>query len=121
MTKASAIYNFWSNFGTAYEENAVPDDAKFPYITYNVSFSDFGQSVLMEASLWDRTPSWVSLNAWAQSISEAIGRGGKIIPCDGGAIWITKEPNFAQPLGVDDDDMTKRIILAISAEYLTEV
>ena len=34
MTKANAIYNFWNSFGiTAYEENTVPEDAIFPYIT----------------------------------------------------------------------------------------
>ena len=32
MTKAAAIYQFWSGFGlTAYEENTVPEDAAFPY------------------------------------------------------------------------------------------
>ena len=35
MTKAAAIYQFWNSFGlTAYEENSVPTDATFPYITY---------------------------------------------------------------------------------------
>lgn len=120
MTKASAIYGFWSSFGTAYEENAVPDNAVMPYITYDVTFSEFGESVLMGASLWQRSPSWVSINAWAQTISDAIGRGGKIIPCDDGAIWIKREPNFAQPLGDDNDNMVKRIIISISVDYLTE-
>ena len=37
MTKAAAIYQFWNSFGlTAYEENTVPDDAAFPYITYQL-------------------------------------------------------------------------------------
>ena len=35
MTAAEAIYGFWSSFGVpAYEENAVPDGAGMPYLTY---------------------------------------------------------------------------------------
>ena len=92
MTKAAAIYNFWSSFGlTAYEENAVPtgDDApKFPYITYQLVTDSFENEVLMTASLWYRSTSWAQANAKAEEISEAIGLGGKIIKCVGGRIWL---------------------------------
>ena len=42
MTKAEALHSFYSSFGlTAYEENSVPDDAEFPYITYNITTDSF--------------------------------------------------------------------------------
>ena len=60
MTKASALYNFWSGFGlTAYEENTVPTEAEFPYITYQVVTDSFGAEVALTASVWYRDTSWV--------------------------------------------------------------
>lgn len=55
MTKEAALYNFWSMFGiTAYEENAVPSDAKFPYITYQVVTDSFGNiSIHPPRAGWD--------------------------------------------------------------------
>lgn len=42
MTKAAALHSFFSGFGlTAYEENSVPDDAVFPYITYSLTTDSF--------------------------------------------------------------------------------
>lgn len=67
MTKAAAIYNFWSGFGIpAYEENSVPsgkDAPEFPYVTYQLITDSFGADVAMTASLWYRDSSWVNANA----------------------------------------------------------
>ena len=54
MTKAAALHSFYSSFGlTAYEENSVPDDAEFPYITYNITTDSFGNySTARTFSLW---------------------------------------------------------------------
>lgn len=120
MTKASAINQWWSQFLTAYEEHAVPDDAQYPYISYSISFGAFGDEMLMSASVWYRDSSWVDCNAKTQQISDAIGRGGVILPCDGGAIYLKREPNFAQAFNDTTDDMIKGMLLTISAEYLTE-
>ena len=50
MTKAAAIYQFWSGFGlTAYEENTVPEDAVFPYVTYQLVTDSFGREVAATA------------------------------------------------------------------------
>ena len=51
MTKAAAIYQFWSGFGlTAYEENTVPTDAAFPYITYQLVTDSFDREVAATAT-----------------------------------------------------------------------
>ena len=64
MTKAAAIYQFWSGFGlTAYEENTVPDDATFPYITYQLVTDSFDREIPLTASLWYRSESWTGINA----------------------------------------------------------
>lgn len=120
MTKAAAIHLFWSDFGlNAYEENAVPDDAKFPYITYQFVSNDFDKDTAMTGSLWYRGSSWVEANAKAQLISDIIGLGGKIIPCDGGAVWIKRGSPFAQNMGDESDNMIKRKYINIVAEYFT--
>ena len=120
MTKAAAIYQFWSSFGlTAYEENTVPDDAIFPYITYQLVTDSFDREIPLTASLWYRSEIWTAINDKTEEISHKISRGGKIIPCDGGAIWLKRGQPFAQNMGDESDDLIKRKYLNITAEFMT--
>lgn len=120
MTKAAAIYQFWNSFGlTAYEENTVSDDAKFPYITYQLVTDSFENEVILTGSIWYRDTSWLSVNAKAEEISQAIGWGGKLIDCDGGKIWLKRGSPFAQNMGDDTDDLIKRKYINLSAEFFT--
>lgn len=120
MTKAAAIYQFWNSFGlTAYEENAVPDDATFPYITYQLVTDSFDREVPVTASIWYRSESWTAINAKTEEISQKISRGGKIISCDGGAIWLKRGQPFAQNMGDESDNLIKRKYLNITAEFMT--
>ena len=120
MTKAAAIYQFWSGFGlTAYEENTVPTDAAFPYITYQLVTDSFDSEVPVTASLWYRSESWTAINSKTEEISQTISRGGKIIPCDGGSIWLKRGQPFAQSMGDESDNLIKRKYINLTAEYLT--
>ena len=120
MTKAAAIYQFWNSFGlTAYEENTVPSDATFPYITYQLVTDSFGREIMLTASLWYRSESWTAINAKTEEISQKISRGGKIISCDGGAIWLKRGQPFAQNMGDESDDLIKRKYLNVTAEFIT--
>ena len=120
MTKAAAIYQFWSSFGlTAYEENAVPTDAIFPYITYQLVTDSFDREIPLTASIWYRSESWTAINAKTEEISQKISRGGKIIPCDGGAIWLKRGQPFAQNMGDESDNLIKRKYINITAEFMT--
>ena len=120
MTKAAAIYQFWNSFGlTAYEENSVPDEAQFPYITYQLVTDSFDREIPLTASIWYRSESWSGINAKAEEISQKISRGGKIIPCDGGVIWLKRGHPFAQSMGDESDDLIKRKYLNITAEFMT--
>ena len=120
MTKAAAIYQFWNSFSlTAYEENTVPDDAVFPYITYQLVTDSFDREIPLSASLWYRSESWTAINAKTEEISQKISRGGKIISCDGGAIWMKRGQPFAQNMGDESDDLIKRKYLNITAEFMT--
>jgi hypothetical protein len=120
MTKAAAIYQFWSGFGlNAYEENTVPEDAVFPYVTYQLVTDSFDREVAATASLWYRGESWTAINAKTEEISAHIGLGGKIIKCDGGRIWIKRGQPFAQNMGDESDDLIKRKYLNVNIEYFT--
>ena len=120
MTKAAAIYQFWNSFSlTAYEENTVPDDAVFPYITYQLVTDSFDREIPLSASLWYRSESWTAINAKTEEISQKISRGGKIISCDGGAIWMKRGQPFAQNMGDESDDLIKRKYINITAEFMT--
>jgi hypothetical protein len=119
MTKAASIYSFWEKFLTSYEENSVPDDAEFPYITYQFIEDSFGIDLQMTASLWYRSSSWVNINKMTDLISNHIGRGGIFLPCDGGKIWIRRGIPFAQNMGDESDDLIKRKYLNVTVEFLT--
>ena len=120
MTKAAAIYQFWNSFDlVAYEENTVPTDAVFPYVTYQLVTDSFDREVAATASLWYRGESWTAINAKTEEISAHIGLGGKIIKCDGGRIWVKRGQPFAQNMGDESDDLIKRKYLNLTFEFLT--
>lgn len=118
MNKEQCLHAFWSSFGwKAYDETTVPDDAVLPRITYDVATSSFDNTVSLNASLWVRSTSWSEITAKANEIGSYIGRGGIILPYDGGAIWITRSVPWAQRMG-DDDDTLRRIVLGITLEFI---
>lgn len=119
MTKAAAIYQFWSQFLTAYEENTVPEDATFPYITYQLVTDSFNNEVALTASVWYRGESWAAVNDKTEKIASHIGLGGVVLSCDDGKIWVKKGSPFAQNMGDESDNLIRRKYLNISAEFLT--
>ena len=125
MTKAGALYNFFSSFGIeAYEETLVPtgnEAPKFPYLTYQLITDSFDNEVLIPVFLWYRSEaSLLALNTKTEEISQRIGRGGVFLGCDGGKIWIKRGSPFAQTMSGDADDKTKRRkYINIRAEFLT--
>ena len=120
MTKAAAIYQFWSGFGlAAHEENTVPEDAAFPYVTYQLVTDSFDREVAATASLWYRGESWTAINAKTEEIARFIGGGGCLIDCDGGFIWLKRGTPFAQNMGDESDDLIKRKYINVTVEYMT--
>lgn len=121
MTKAAAIYEFFNSFGlTAYASTSVPEDVTFHYLTYDLVIDAWGGGeVSMTVNLWFYTTSEAIPNAKVEQISEAIGVGGKVIPCDGGYIWIKRGTPWAQSLPDDTAPSIKRRYLNVTVEYLT--
>lgn len=73
---AKALYAFYSGFGLpAYPEDGVPSDAKLPYITYTVVQTDCLDSAVHQARVWYQSESYAGVNAKADEIIAAVGRG----------------------------------------------
>lgn len=124
MTKAAALYSFFSSFGIpAYEENSVYDMEEapgYPYLTYELNTDAFSQNdTPLTFSLWYRSTSWVKANAKVEEISASISRTGRILECDGGYILIMRGSNFAQSMGDESDNMIKRKLINLTARFYT--
>lgn len=122
MDSLQTLHSFWSGFGLkAYDENTVPDDAMTvnggKYLTYNASTAYFNEPVALSASLWYKSTSWAEITQKAAQIGETIGLGGKVIPCDGGYLWIKRGVPFSQRMS-DEDDTIRRIYINVEVEYL---
>lgn len=121
MTKEQAYHAFWVSCGwKAYDENTVQDDAPLPRLTYNVAVAEFGEPVALSVSVWDRSTSWSSVTRMASEIYLRIGLGGRIIPYDGGYIWIKRGQPFFQRMA-DENDSIRRIYINLEVEYLTHL
>lgn len=120
MTKGQALYRFFSSFGlTAYPSTAVPDDAEFPFLTYESAAGGFEEVSTLTVNLWYYTESEAAPNAKAQELSARIGMGGILLPCDGGAIWIRRGTPFSQSVRDDSDSSIKMRYINVTAEFLS--
>ena len=122
MTPEAAVYTFLSSFGIpAYAASSVPDQATFPYLTYDLVLGEWGQpEVNMPVNVWYRTDSEALPNAKVREISQAIGMGGVTLPCDGGMLGVKKGSPWAQAVTVEgEDEKVKRRYVNINIEYLT--
>lgn len=119
MNKSQALNNFWSGFSIpAFDSATVPDGQALPYITYETAESTIGDPTTLTASIWYRSKSWEEISQKADEISRAIGYGGKLVEYDGGRLWLTRGTPFIQRMA-DPDDSIRRIVLLITAEYLS--
>jgi len=121
MTKAAALHQFFSSFDmAAYTAASVPEDVAFPYLTYELVTSAWEEGeVGLTVHLWFYTESEKLPNDKAQEISAAIGRGGRVLPCEGGYIWLKRGSPWCQSLRDEVSPDIKRRYIQVTAEYLT--
>ena len=118
-TKAKAINDFFNGVMRSYPQSAVQDDAKTPYLTYAWNEGSFGdENQAITVNIYARTDSEAEINAMARKLSDAIGRGGHVISCDDGAIWLKRGSPWCQAAPYDDLSIKRRYI-NVSAEFLT--
>ena len=96
MDKQQAFYSLWSRFNLpAYDENRVPEDAVYPYVTYQVLLDEKEISEYIE----DMLP----------------------IPLDEGYMNITKGEPFAQRTSDPNDKTVIGYMLNLGVEFLTRI
>ena len=118
MNKAQTINSFWNSFKIpAYDMYSVPTDAQMPYITYEYAEDNLDNAVMLSASIWYKSTSWLAVSGKAAEIAESIGNG-KILKTDEGYIYITRGTPFIQRLP-DTDDTIRRIHINLQVEYMT--
>lgn len=120
MTKTEALQKWFDGFGIkAYPASAVPDDATFPYLTYEPVIAAFGEGeVNCTVNLWYYTSSESIPNAKAEEIGKAVGLGGVRIKCDDGLIWIKRGSPFCQNVAYEQDTSIKRRYINLDIEYI---
>lgn len=126
MTKAEALYSFWSSFGlptldeqSSYDEGIFDDlGISYPYLTYQSAVGSLDGPVTLSADLYYRDTTWTDIEAKAAEIAAYIG-GGCMVPYDGGAIWITKTTPDYQRMAADNVFDIRRIHFEINAEFLS--
>lgn len=134
MTKSQALYNFWASFGwIAVDEQSMYDEKTMTelgdpsrYISFENAVGELGDTIALDADLWHKSTSWATVESKAQEIFDAIGYGGKLIPYDGGAIWITRRNPAYQHMatvgtisGEEASAFMRRIHFNINAEFLS--
>lgn len=122
MTKEAALHKFFNSFGIpGYPSSAVPEDAVFPWLTYELIVDAWdGGEVGLTVNLWYYTTDEAPPNAKARELSQALGAGGKVLRCDGGYIWLKRGSPWCQSLRDETDENIKRRYINVTAEYLTE-
>ena len=121
MTKEQALHAFFNSFGIAgYRNTSVPDDAILPYLTYTCPVSSILEDpVSITVHTYHYTESEAIPDAKAEEIRQAIGIGGVVLNCDGGAVWLKWGAPWCQSLVDETDETIKRRYINITAEFLT--
>lgn len=117
---AKAQYSFFSAFGLpAYMENAVPDQARPPYITYQLIAPRWDSPAQIYARVWYRSSTMEEINAKVDQIANAIG-GGVSVPAGSGFLLIYKDSPFAQRMAMEGDVNLQCIYLRMILHAFTD-
>lgn len=121
MTPEAAIFSLLGELGVpAYATTSVPDNAEYPYATVEMVVGSFWDGeVSLPVSLWYYGDSESEPNAGARALAVAVGPGGRVLPCDGGAVWVKRGSPFSQSMGDTADDKIKRRHINLTAEFIT--
>lgn len=121
MDKLQVIDEFWNSFSwDAYDEYSVPDDVKYPYITYSAATGDLDTPVTLYANLYDRSPSWERVSLKALEIEDRLTTMvPSAIQFDHGRLYLTKGSPFSQRMEEPNDEQVRRVYLNITAEFFS--
>ena len=109
-----ALYAFWSQFSyggapiPAYLQGHVPEDAAFPYITFDVASGRAFSTSVVTATVWCRAESGINVNAQRaailDSIDMALPEGDLRIDIPGGFVVLRRGSGDFHSYITDEDD-----------------
>lgn len=99
-----------------YVEGDVPAGQELPYATHRMQTGEFGDSGSVEVDVWCQQGRAADADALCSRLRVAIGHGGEVVPCDGGAMWLRRGLPFSQPV---PDERAERRYLNVDIDYLT--
>ena len=120
MDKWQALNSFFNSFGVkAYEASTVPENAEFPRITYESGIASIDEPVQIDASVWDLSKSWGTVDGIVNNIESVVDS----YPCpqiEGGRYRVYKGTPYAQRMSDPNNDDIRRTVLHINFEFLTK-
>lgn len=129
MDKVQALNSFWSSFGWPalneqgnYDEVSIEDlGITDRYILFEVQTGDYQSEIPLTAQLFHRSLSDETVSRKAQEIAEYLGVGGRLLPIDGGYLWIRRRNPFSVPMRDENNPDWRRTVININAEFLTAI
>jgi hypothetical protein len=121
LRKDKALYQWFQQFGIPfYPVTALPPakDITFPYGTYEPVFGYNGDITYPTVNIYYLTESEVIPNKKAAEIGEVIGKGGALVKCDEGLMWIKRGSPFVQGINDPDNSNIKRRLISIAIECI---
>lgn len=97
-------------------EGDVPEGERMPYATHRIPTGTFGDVSSVEVDVWCERGHAEEADAHALRLREALGLGGAIVPCDGGAVLLRRGTPFSQPV---PDGRAERRYVNVDIEWLT--
>ena len=117
---AKALDAFFYSFGIdSYAESEVPDDAKPPYITYELIDPDWMGKAPLHARVWYRSNNLIAISEKVDEIKAALGNGGVSIKTESGAVYLWPDDNFAQIQPFEGDPTLKCAFLSLIIQAIT--
>lgn len=117
MTREAALKNFFSSFEIpAYLSSQVPEVTSFPWLVYEGTGGNWGDTINIAVKLWYHSESELEPNAKVREISESIGVGGKVISYDDGKMWLKRGTPWCVNAQDEADKATKVKQLNITIE-----
>lgn len=122
MNKWQFLDFFWNQFDVpAYDENTVPENLDFPYITYESITATFEYPLVITASIWDRSKSWERSAMIADKIAKEVHemRGSSYEIEEGRVRVFMDDTPFSQRMADDNLDI-RHTVINIGIEYMVQ-
>lgn len=110
-------FQFWKQFGTAYPEGNVPENTTFPFITYPVARTPWGDRTIIGINIYDQSTSFSRLRELGLAIENAIPQSGVTYELENGKGTITlfRGNPFIQSRSLPDEEVKNNI----KADYVS--